>query len=120
MAVASLACGVAVSLLFGANARGAVLLGMVGPFAVAASTWLIVQKTHQHTPERVSGLLIKLFAAKMVVFGAYVAAAVMLLPAERVVAFVVSFTLQYVLLHVMAAFHLRRVFSGETRALGVR
>ncbi len=118
MAVASTACWAVVSVLLEGNARGAVLLGTAGPLAVAASTWLMVVRTYQRTPDRVSGLMIKLLAAKMALFGAYVAAAVMLLPAGHVVAFVVSFTSQYILLHLMEAFYLRRLFSAETRNAG--
>ncbi len=118
MAVASLACWAGLSVLFGGNARGAVLLGTAGPLAVATATWLMVKRTCQRTPDRVSGLMITLLAAKMALFGAYVAAAVMLLPAGQVVAFVVSFTCQYILLHLMEAFYLRRLFSAEARNAG--
>jgi len=45
-------------------------------------------------------------------FGAYVTAVVMSLPAGKTV-FVASFVSQYILLHVMEAIYLRRLFSAS-------
>lgn len=115
MALASVACWAAVAVLLDGAARVAVLLGAAGPLAVAAGTWLVIERTQRRQPERVSGVMIKLFAAKLVLVGAYVAAVVKLLPSGSV-PFVVSFVCQYVLLHVIEAFHLRRLFAGDRRA----
>jgi hypothetical protein len=117
MALASLVCAAAVSLFVGAGAERAVLLGMLGPFAVAAGSWAIVQRTHERAPARVSGLMIKLFAAKMLLVGGYVAAVVLLFPAGRI-PFVASFTAEYALLHLMEAWYLRRLFLGDAAAAG--
>lgn len=95
----------------GPGTGGAVLLGMLGPLAAAVGTWTIVERTHARAPERVSGVMIKLFGAKLVLFAAYVAAVVLLLASGNV-AFVVSFTCHYILLHVMEAVYLRRLFAG--------
>ncbi|MGH9309215.1 MAG: hypothetical protein ACRD1U_07570 [Vicinamibacterales bacterium] len=119
MVGASVACSAALFLtLPGEEGRGAVLLGMAGPLAVAGSTWMLVVRLHQRAPDQVSALMIKLFAAKVVLFGAYVAVAVMRLSPENVVPFVVSFTCHYILLHLMEAFYLRRLFAGDQHALG--
>jgi len=56
--------------------------------------------------------MIKLFAVKLLFFGAYVTAVVMSLPAGKTV-FVASFVSQYILLHVMEAIYLRRLFSAS-------
>jgi hypothetical protein len=119
MAGASVACSAALLLMYRApGGRGAVLLGMAGPLAAAVSAWLLVARTHRRAPAQVAALMIKLFAAKLVLFGAYVAAVVMRLEPGNVVAFVVSFTAHYILLHLMEALYLRRLFAGDRHALG--
>jgi len=97
---------------------GAVALGMLGPLAAALVTWFIVERTHARAPAQVSGVMIKLFGAKLVLFAAYVAAVVLLLASGNT-AFVVSFTCHYILLHVMEAWYLRRLFAGDGQHSGV-
>jgi hypothetical protein len=116
LTAASAACGVFLLLISGVHAFAPVLFGMLAPLAVAITTWVIVQRTHARAPEQVSGLMIKLFGAKMVVFGAYVASVLLVVPAQRVT-FVVSFTCQYILLHLIEAWYLRRLFvAGDDPA----
>jgi hypothetical protein len=117
MVLASIGCWAVVSWLTGAATGGAVPLGVLGPLTVAAGAWLIMERTHTRAPERLPGLMIKLFAAKMVFFGAYVAAVVMLLSGGSV-PFVLSFTATYTVLHVMEALYLRRLFSSRPAAPG--
>ena len=111
MAVASAACLAAVLVVTRAAAPGAVVAGMAAPLVAAVVTWLLVERTHRRAPARVSGLMIKLFGAKLVLIGGYVAAAVMLLDGGAI-SFVVSFVAHYLLLHVMEAFYLRRLLLG--------
>jgi len=112
MAAAGFVCWGVLTLVMGPEGRSAVLVGSIGPFVAAAGTWIIVERLHARAPARISSAMIKLFAAKMLFFGAYVAAAVVLLPgATR--AFVVSFTGQYIMLHFMEAVFLRRLFAGS-------
>lgn len=92
---------------------GAVILGMPGPLGAALVTWRVVERTHARAPERVSGIMIKLFGAKLVLFAAYIAAVVLLLASGNV-AFVVSFTCHYILLHAMEAVYLRRLFADRS------
>jgi hypothetical protein len=120
MAAAGVACWVLISLIVGPAGRDEALYGMLGPLAVAIATWILVERTHARSPERVAGLMIRLFGAKLVFFGVYVALVVVLLPVgpgRHVVAFVASFTCQYILLHLVEALYLRRLFStgGEMR-----
>jgi hypothetical protein len=119
MAGASLVCSAALFMVLPVGeGRGAVLVGMAGPLAVAVSTWMLVTRLYQRAPDRVSALMIKLFAAKLMLFGVFVAVAVMSLSPGNVVPFVVSFTCHYILLHLMEAFYLRRLFAGDHHALG--
>jgi hypothetical protein len=110
MTVASGVCCLAVVAITGRQHGSAALLGAAGPLFGALGTWVAVERAHRRGPERTSGVMIKLFAAKMLLFGAYVAAVVVLLP-EWTTVFVVSFTSQYILLHIMEAVFFRRLFS---------
>jgi hypothetical protein len=112
MAAASVACCALVFLFSGSGSVAPILFGMFAPLGVAIGSWTIVERVHTQTPAQVSGVMIKLFAAKLLVFGAYVAAVVLLLPSHRVL-FVLSFTFQYILLHMIEAVHLRRLFVAD-------
>jgi hypothetical protein len=102
-------------LVAGPGSARDVALGTAGPLAAAIGTWILVARTQARAPEQVSGVLIKLFGAKLVLFGVYILMVVLLFEAGTVT-FVVSFTCQYVLLHGMEAFYLRRLFAGGTDA----
>ena len=116
MAAASAVCGAVVFLFSGAENATAVLFGMFAPLGVAIGSWMLVQRVHTQSPEQVSGLMIKLFAAKLLVFGGYVAAVVLLLlPSDRVL-FALSFSFQYLLLHMIEAVYLRRLFAAGDEA----
>jgi hypothetical protein len=115
MALVGVVCWCVGSLLTGAEARAGVTLGVMGPLGVASAAWVLMDRAHQRAPEALHAVMIKLFAAKMLVFGAYVAAVVMLLPTGAV-PFVVSFTTTYAVLHVMEALYLRRLVSGRAAA----
>ena len=117
LAGASALCAAVVAGAHGRPDLPAVLLGVPGPLAAALVTWRLVERAQQRAPERVSALMVKLFGAKLVFFGGYVAVAVSALP-RGAVAFVVSFTSQYILLHLLEALALRRLFSGATTPRG--
>lgn len=118
MAAAAVVCSAALmALTSGTGSRLAVLLGAAGPFAAAGASWMLVVRVHRRAPEQVSALMIKLFAAKLVLFGGYVALVVKVLEPGNVVAFVVSFTSHYILLHMMEALYFRRLFAGDRHAL---
>jgi hypothetical protein len=110
MCAASVVCWLVVWGVSGGQAIGAALLGAAGPLAAAVATWVAVHRAYVREPARTSAVLIKLFAVKLLFFGAYVTAIVMSLPAGTTV-FVASFISQYILLHVMEAMFLRRLFS---------
>ncbi len=82
-----------------------VLWGMLGPLAVAIGTWLAVERAKRQKP----------FAGKMVFFGAYVAVMLRVLRL-RPAPFVISFTGFFIILYLMEALYLRRLFSGRMHA----
>lgn len=112
MAAASMLCALGLQALF--REGMAVLLGTGGPLAAALATWMLIERAHARSPAAVSGVMLRLFGAKMVLVPAYVAA-VVLLSAVRPLAFVVSFTCQSILLYAIEALYLRRLFAGEGR-----
>jgi len=89
----------------------AVVLGTIGPLAVASATWVLMQQTYRRDPRRLTPLMLKLFAGKMVFFGVYVAVMLGVL-ALRPVPFVVSFTISFVSLHLIEALSLRRLLKN--------
>lgn len=89
-----------------------ILLGMIGPLAVASGTWVLMERTFRRRPERLTSLMVKAFAGKMVFFGVYVALMVSVL-SLRPVPFMVTFTASFIALHLIEAFCLRRLLAGK-------
>jgi hypothetical protein len=109
-------CGaswLAAAFLFGAIERE-VLLGMLGPLGVACLTWVLAERTYRMNPERLTSLMLKAFAGKMVFFAAYVALMLSVLMV-RPVPFVASFSGYFIALHLMEALRLRRMFAEDMR-----
>jgi hypothetical protein len=117
MAGAALGCFVVVSLLTAGRSPLAVLFGLLGPLAAAVASWVLIERAYHQSQARASALMVKLFGAKMVFFGAYVAAVVLWLLPEARVPFVVSFVSHYILLHLMEALCLRRLFAARDRRM---
>jgi hypothetical protein len=114
MAAASVAAWLAAALIW-RDAGPELLLGMAGPLVAAGATWMAAERTFREKPERLTGLMIAAFAAKLVFFGGYVAV-VLSLPPVRPVPFVVSFTTYFIALHLTEALCLRRLFGQGMRA----
>ena len=93
----------------------AVLLGMLGPLAMATASWMLVERTYRDTPDRLTSLMVAAFVGKMVFFGAYVIAMLWLLSLPPV-PFVASFTSYFIALYTMEALYMRRLFAGDSRA----
>ncbi len=89
-------------------------LGMVAPLAAAGLTWVLAQRDYAAHPERLTAVLIKALAGKMVFFGGYVIVMVRVL-AVRPIPFMVSFTGFFIGLYVMEALFLRRLFADSMR-----
>jgi hypothetical protein len=84
------------------------LCGMLGPLAASLVSWGMVERVHAAAPERVMGVLMHAFAAKMLFFGVYVAVMLRGL-GLRPVPFVVSFTAYFIGLYAMQALFLQRL-----------
>jgi len=85
-----------------------VLLGMLGPLAIVSATWVLMERAYARDPRQLTALMMKAFAAKMVLFGAYVAVMIGLL-SRRPVPFVASFTAYFIALYLCEAILLRRL-----------
>lgn len=102
--------------LAGHRANPEMLFGMLGPLASAVATWIVVTRTYEADPARVTGVMIVGFVVKMLCFGVYVA--VMLSPLGlRPMPFIVSFISYFIALHVLEALFLRRLFATPSRSL---
>ncbi len=88
-----------------------VLLGMLGPLAVAGGSWVLVERTYRRNPERLTAVMVAAFAGKMIFFGAYVVVGLAVL-SLRPVPFVVSFTGCFIGSHAIEALFLRRLLAG--------
>lgn len=93
------------------DANPEALLGMVGPLLAAAASWVAVARMHAAAPERVMGVMVTAFMAKMMFFGVYVAGMLRGLELRRT-PFVVSFTVYFIALYAMEALFLKRLFES--------
>ena len=91
--------------------RLAIWLGMLGPLVTTLCAMVVTDRAYRRHPESLTGVMIKAFLAKMVFFGGYVA---LIVKAGwvRPVPFVVSFISYFLVLHMIEAFRLRRLFSS--------
>ncbi len=94
-----------------------VLLGMLGPLAVAIGAWMLMERTYRRQPERLTGVMAMALVGKMVFFGAYITVMLRVL-SLRTVPFVVSFTSYFIGLLVIQALALRRLLASRTPASG--
>jgi hypothetical protein len=111
MTLASVASWAAVTIVAAEPLNPELFWGMLGPLFSAVVTWVAVARTHRLAPERVTGVLMAGFGAKLVFFGAYLA--VMIRVVElRMVPFAASFVGYVIGLYVMEALFLKRLFAG--------
>ena len=104
------ATGVAVAALVPDAARE-VLLGMAAPLNVAVGSLVLMDRAYKRSPERLTRLMVRAFLAKLVLFGLYMTAAVNMLSLDAIW-FAGSFTAAFVVLHLVEALHLQRLFAG--------
>jgi hypothetical protein len=110
--VASLAGASVVSAgLLGARFGREVWLGMLAPLVVVSATWLMTVRVYRAHPERLTSLMVSAFAGKLMFFGAYVALAIGVLGVQPV-PFVVSLAGYFIVLHLIEALLLKRLFVG--------
>jgi hypothetical protein len=103
-------CAIAVAIA-GRAAAPEIVLGMAAPLVSAAASWVVIVRTHQTAPDRLTGVLVTAFAIKALLFGGYVALALVVLDL-RPVPFVAAFTSYYVALHVGEALLLKRLIGA--------
>jgi|RhiMethySRZTD1v2_1073278.scaffolds.fasta_scaffold05669_8 hypothetical protein len=92
-----------------------VLLGMLGPLVAVALTWLLIERTVQHDPARLTQLLMTAFFVKMVFFGVYVVAVLRGVPGVETMPFAVSFTAYFISLYAIEAVLMDRLASRAAR-----
>jgi len=115
MVVASMTSWLAASLVFDERTSIEVMWGMLGPLLAVAASWVLMERTYRQHPESTTAVMVAGFAAKLVFFGAYVT--VMLWGLSlRPVPFVLSFTSYFIVLYLIEALYLRRLFWGGMRA----
>ncbi len=111
MAAASIGSALALAVAAGRAGAPAVLLGMMAPLAAAAVSWVIIERVYTRAPARLTNVMIAAFAAKMVFFGGYVAAALKIVGVSAT-PFVASFTGYFIALYLTEALLMRRLFAG--------
>ena len=115
MVMGSIGSALAAVGVFGLDRALEILTGMFGPLVAATASLALTEQTFRRDPERVTALMLKAFAGKVVFFGLYVTGALKVL-AVRPTPFVVSFTSYFVGLYFVEALCLRRMFAGSTHA----
>jgi hypothetical protein len=97
-----------ISALFVKGAKLEVWLGMLGPLAAALVSWIAMERQYRRRLERLTAVMIRAFAAKMVFFGFYIT---ILLSAGWVqpIPFAISFICYFLSLHIVEAIALRRL-----------
>ncbi len=112
MAAGSAVSALAAMAIVGRGSGAEIALGMLGPLAAAAVSWIATERVYRRDPAQLTALMMTAFAVKVVFFGAYVA--VMLKAAGlRPVPFVASFTGYFIALYLAEALMMRRLFAGE-------
>ena len=114
MVGASVVSWLASAVVLDAQARMAVLAGMIAPLTAVSGSWVAAERTYRRRPERLTAVMVAGFAAKVVFFGTYVAIALTAL-SLRPVPFVASFTTYFIALYLAEAIWLRRLFGGWKR-----
>jgi hypothetical protein len=98
--------------MLGAQFGREVWLGMFAPLVVVSVTWVLTERVFKTHPERLTSVMISVFAGKLIFFGAYVGFAIGVLGAEPA-PFASSFAGYFIALHMIEAFWLRRLFVSS-------
>jgi hypothetical protein len=110
MVAAGVGSWAATALILDRQTRVEVLFGMLGPLAAVCATWLIAVWAYRQHPRQMTSLMTAAFLLKMVFFAAYVG--VMLRVAGvHPIPFIASFTSFFIVLYLMEALYLKRLFS---------
>jgi len=96
----------------GGRANPEVLYGMLGPLAVVAVSWIVVERVYVARPDAVFGIMLAGMVLKLMFFAAYAFVMLRML-GLRPIQFVVSFTSYFVVLHNLEALFMKRLFTSE-------
>ena len=66
MVIGSVGSALLVIGIVGRRTMREVVLGMVAPLVAAATSWLLIERTHRRHPKRLTSLMLSAFAAKVV------------------------------------------------------
>ncbi|MCC7417627.1 MAG: hypothetical protein IT176_10840 [Acidobacteria bacterium] len=110
MAGASVGTWLAAAAVAGAGVRRDILLGMLGPLAIACGTWAVMVRAYRVNPQRLTAVMMGAFGVKLVLFGAYVAVMIRS-AAVQPVPFVASFTAYFIGLYALEALFLKRLLA---------
>ena len=103
--------------IFPSNVSAEIFLGMTGPLLVAIIFTVMLTRVFRQHPERVTQLLIRGLICKMVAFGIYVVTIIFSFALEPI-PFAVSFTVYFVLLHILEVVHLQRLSMANQQSAG--
>ena len=109
MTVGSVLAALVANLASGGRARTEIWLGMLAPLVVAVITWTLTERVYKQHPERLTSVLMKAFAGKLVFFGAYVGLVIGVVRVQPI-PFIVSFTTCFIALHLIEALCMKRLF----------
>lgn len=87
-----------------------VLWGLAGPLVATSGSWVLMRRAFAAGPERLTGTMMRLFAAKMVFFGAYVSVLIAVFHL-RPIPFVASFSGSFIALYAVEALLLKRLMT---------
>lgn len=86
-----------------------VLCGMLGPLAAASVSWVLAERKYRQHPQALTKLMMLAFGAKLIFFAAYVTVMLRVL-LLRPGPFIIGFTVCFIVLHLIEALFLRRLF----------
>ena len=95
--------------------RAAIVLGMVGPLAATIVTWVAVEHAYRRDPLAVTGVMLRAWLIKALFFTIYLIAVIRGLGVSGQ-PFAVSLASYFLVLHLIEAMLLKRLFSGAWRA----
>jgi hypothetical protein len=103
-----------ITVLLGVQTKAEVWIGMTGPLVAAIVDWIILERTYKRHPSALTSVAVIAFAAKMVFFGLFVTL-VLRLGSVNPGAFVISFAVYFLGLHVAEAVGLHRLQTSDSR-----
>lgn len=96
----------------GGRANPEVFYGMLGPLAVVAVSWIVVERAYAARPDVVFGVMLTGMVLKLVFFAAYAFVMLRVL-GLRPIPFVASFASYFIVLHNLEALFMKRLFTAE-------